>query len=99
MYTNIPRKGIINITNNMLENNIKIQSKIRKEIIYILKIIVEQNYFQFDQKYWKQTVGLAMGAPKLAILRKTFIQHMEHEHIHISNPENTYNNHILYVGW
>jgi hypothetical protein len=55
MYTNIPRKHIMNITNNILENNTEIQSKIRKEIIYILKVITEQNYFQFDQKYYKQT--------------------------------------------
>jgi hypothetical protein len=59
MFTNIPRQDIIHtrIINNILENNTEIQSKIRKEIIYILKIIIEQNYFQFDQKYYKQTEG------------------------------------------
>jgi hypothetical protein len=35
MYTNIPRKHIINITNNVLKNNNEIQSKIWREVIYI----------------------------------------------------------------
>jgi hypothetical protein len=52
-----------------------------------------QNYFQFDQQYYKQTKGLAMGAPTSAILAEKFIQHMEDKHI--SNSKNTRNNCIL----
>jgi hypothetical protein len=43
---------------------------------------MEQNYFQFNQQYYKQTEGLAMGAPTSAILAETYIQHMEHKHIY-----------------
>jgi hypothetical protein len=32
MYTKIPRKDIINIINNILDNNTEIQANIRKEI-------------------------------------------------------------------
>jgi hypothetical protein len=52
----------MNIINKILVNDTEIQFSIRNEIIYILKIIMEQNYFQFYQKYYKQTEGLAMGA-------------------------------------
>jgi hypothetical protein len=38
---------------------------------------MEQNYFQFQEKYFKQTEGLAMGAPTSAILAETYIQNME----------------------
>jgi hypothetical protein len=48
----------------------------------ILKVIIEQNYFQFDQKYYKQTEGLAMGAQISEIVAETFIQHTEHEHMY-----------------
>jgi hypothetical protein len=82
MYTNIPRKDIINIINNILDNNTEIQVNVRKEITYILKILMEQNYFQFDHKHYKQTDGLAMGAPTSAILADIFIQHMEHKHLY-----------------
>jgi hypothetical protein len=43
---------------------------------------MEQKYFQFDQQYYKQTEGLAMGAKTSAILAETFIQHMKHKHIY-----------------
>jgi hypothetical protein len=80
-YTNIPKKDIINISSSILDNNAEIQSNICKEIIYILKTVMKQNYFQFDQKYYKQMEGLAMGAPILAVLAETFIQHMEYKYI------------------
>jgi hypothetical protein len=42
---------------------------------------MEQNYFQFDQHY-KQTEGLAMGAPTPAILAEAYLQHMEYKKLH-----------------
>jgi hypothetical protein len=44
--------------------------------------VTEQNYFQFDQQYYKQTEGLAMGAPTSAISAETYIKHMQHKQIH-----------------
>jgi hypothetical protein len=37
MYTNITKREIINIINNVLENNIEIQLSIQNKIIHILK--------------------------------------------------------------
>jgi hypothetical protein len=37
----------------------------------IADVGAEQKYFQFDQKYYKQTEGLAMGSPTSAILAET----------------------------
>jgi hypothetical protein len=45
MYTNIPKIGIINIINIILENNLEIDRNIQKETIHILKTVIEQNYF------------------------------------------------------
>jgi hypothetical protein len=73
MYTNIPKREIINISNNILENNTLLHLNIWNKIIYILKTILEQNYFQFDQQYYKQTEGLAMDTPTSAVLAETFI--------------------------
>jgi hypothetical protein len=44
--------------------------------------VTEQNYLQFDQQYYKQTEGLAMGAPTPAILAETYSQHTEHKQIY-----------------
>jgi hypothetical protein len=82
VYTNIPRKEIINISHNVLENNIENEASTRKEIIHIMRIIMKQNYFKFDQQYYEQTEGLAMGAPISAILAEIFIDYMEHEYMY-----------------
>jgi hypothetical protein len=55
----------------------------------MLKTILKQNYFQVNQEYYKQTDGLAMGAPTSSMLAETYIEHMEHTHINIPHPHNT----------
>jgi hypothetical protein len=48
----------------------------------VLNTILEQNYFQYDQKHYKQIDGLSMGAPISAILAEIYIQNMEHTQIY-----------------
>jgi hypothetical protein len=79
-HRNLQRKEIINITNNVLENNIEIEASTLKEIIHIMRVIMRQNYLQFDQQYYEQTDGLAMGAPISTIPAEIFIQYMEHKY-------------------
>lgn len=43
---------------------------------------MEENYFKVDQEYYKQTDGLAKGAPSSSILAETYIQHLEHKQIY-----------------
>jgi hypothetical protein len=81
MYTNILKNGIIHVVNTKLEK-LGTETNIQKKIMQILGIVIEQNYFQFNQEYYKQTNGLAMGAPTSSILAETYIQHMEHTQIH-----------------
>jgi Tfp pilus assembly pilus retraction ATPase PilT len=81
MYTNIPRIEATDIITNTLKINSGINENSQKEIMHILKTIMEQNYFQFEQKYYKQTDGLAMGAPTSAVIAETYIQNMEHKQI------------------
>jgi hypothetical protein len=53
IYTNIPKNSIINIINNILENNNEIEKNTQKEITQRVKTVIEQNYFQFEQEYYK----------------------------------------------
>jgi hypothetical protein len=48
----------------------------KEELLYILDMILEQNYLQFNNQFFKQDEGLTIGAPTLAILAETFIQHL-----------------------
>jgi hypothetical protein len=43
-----------------------------------LNTILEQNYLQLNNQFYKQYKGLAMGAPTSAILADTFLQYLEH---------------------
>jgi hypothetical protein len=51
MYTNIPKAEVINIINNIIQNSQGTETNVHKEII------MKQNYFQFNQEYYKQVDG------------------------------------------
>jgi hypothetical protein len=46
-----------------------------------VKVILSQNYFQFNNELYTQNEGLAMGAPTSAILAEIFIQYFEYNDI------------------
>jgi hypothetical protein len=61
---------------------LKFNQNNQKKIIHILETVMEQNYFQFEQKYYKERDGLAMGAPASAVLAEEYIQNMKHHQIY-----------------
>jgi hypothetical protein len=79
MNTNIPKLEVLNIIKNILQNDPETKKADQEEIINILKSMMEQNYFQVNQQYYKQIEGLAMGAPTSAILAEVYIQYTEHK--------------------
>ena len=78
MYTNIPTNELFNIIENIIAKNQNISHETKIEINNLLKLILEQNYFEHNGKWFKQNEGLAMGAPTSAILAEIFIQYLEH---------------------
>ena len=59
----------------------QLDDRITKELIKIIRTVIEQNYFTFqNQKYFQKT-GLAMGAPSSAVLSEVYLQHLEHTEI------------------
>jgi hypothetical protein len=82
MYTNIPTAEVINIIKNTMETDLEIVKATQDEIIKILRTVIGQNYFQFNEQHYKQIEGLAMGAPTSAIFAETYIQHMEHTQLY-----------------
>jgi hypothetical protein len=62
MYTNIPSKELKEIIIDMLNNN-HYTNKKEKELLNILDIILEQNYLQFSNQFYKLNEGISMGAP------------------------------------
>jgi hypothetical protein len=95
MYTNIPKNEVINIIKDILENNKEIGTNTQKEIIHIIRTILEQNCFQVEQEYYKQSNGLAMGAPKSSILAEIYATYRTHTNIPHTNTAT--NNCILQI--
>jgi hypothetical protein len=62
VYTNVPKHDTINIISNILKDNPQNNENIHKDILYITQTIMEQTYLQFNQQYYEQTNGVAMGA-------------------------------------
>jgi hypothetical protein len=81
MYTNIPLTETINIIQSILNRDQQTPLNIKRELITLLNATLEQNYIQFNDEYYKQNDGVAMGAPISAILAEVFIQHLEHNKI------------------
>jgi hypothetical protein len=79
MYANTPLNSVVNIIRDTLTKEYP-QTVIR-EIDTITKIIMEQNYFQHKNHFYKQKEGLAMGAPSSSILSEIYLQFLEHNEI------------------
>jgi hypothetical protein len=77
MYTNIPKINTISIICNLLGGNPEINMNIQKEILHTLKMVMEQNYFQFDQHYYKQTDELMVSAPTSTVLAETWSKYTQ----------------------
>jgi len=77
MYTNIPNKKVREIIHDILIKN-DVDQRIKKVILDICDVIMQQNYYFFSEKYYIHKYGLAMGAPTSSIVSELYIQHVEH---------------------
>jgi hypothetical protein len=80
LYVNIPINETLFITNNLFKLN-HTDKNIIKEIMTILKTTLNQNYFQYNGKFYKPKSGVAMGSPLSSIMAEIFLQHLEQSKI------------------
>ena len=59
----------------------QLDDRITKELIKIIRTVIEQNYFTFQNQNYFQKTGLALGAPSSAVLSEVYLQHLEHTEI------------------
>jgi hypothetical protein len=80
LYVKITINLTLNIVNKLLKNN-RIDVCTRKELKLTLRMITNQNYFQYEGKFYKPNSGVAMGSPLSEILAETFPQDLEQHRI------------------
>jgi hypothetical protein len=78
----MPRTEATSIIANILKINFSISDNSQKEVIHTLERIMEQNYFQSEEKFCNQTDGLAMGASISAKISEAYIQNLDRKQIY-----------------
>jgi hypothetical protein len=81
MYTNIPIEELIKIIKIACQNN-NIEENLTRDIIKLSSTIIDHNYFQFLDKTYIQTEGLAMGEPTSSIFSEFYLQSLENSTIY-----------------
>jgi len=81
MYTNIPTSELVTIIDITCQNNY-IENSAKSDIIKLTKTITDQNYFQFLDKTYIQSEGLAKGTPTSSIFSEFYLQYLENTKIY-----------------
>lgn len=99
LYTNIPinqtldfiKKHLINFQDHNKLNILEINS-----FIGLLEIVCNQNFFTFENKFYRMKDGLPMGSPISGILADIFVDHFETELF--SNKNHLFNKDIAFYA-
>ena len=93
LYTNVPVQETLAVLKaNLINTRICNQEEIN-EIIGLLEIILSQNYFTFNNNYYIQKTGLAMGSPLSSLLADIYLNHYENTYL-LSN-KNKFSNRLV----
>jgi hypothetical protein len=77
IYSNIPTSKLPQLITSLCNQN-NVNKKTSREITKLTRTILKHNYFQLHRDVYKQTEGLAMGAPTSSIFSEIYLQHLDH---------------------
>jgi hypothetical protein len=78
LFPSIPIEITIGFLKEWL-NELKIEDNKIKELINLTKLCMSQNVFQFNEKFYEQSTGTAMGNPLSPFLAEVFMSRFETE--------------------
>jgi len=76
LYTNLTTKVIIEATKHWLGQSTVTKGE-KEQILPVLETIVQQNYFQYNNLYYRPTKGVPMGSPLCGTLAELYLQYLE----------------------
>jgi len=71
LYLNIPIDETPDIKARLLQNS---NTQITHQILSLLRVILSQNYFTFQQNIYQPNQGISMGSPISSLIAKIFLQ-------------------------
>lgn len=81
LYANIPIDEAIQILERKLKESDKISDHECKELVHMIRIILDQNYFTYKGRLFKAENGVAMGGPLSYTIAQIFLNELEENHI------------------
>jgi hypothetical protein len=81
MYANTPQPELLTIIKQIPTQYNELHVQDTEQILTLVTLILNQNYFYHDNKYYEQTNGLAVGAPTSALFPDIFLQYIENNFI------------------
>lgn len=81
LFTNVPVDQTLDIVKDHLNKDSNLLPEAITELLTLLKEALKQNYFKFNDKYYSQPNGLAMGSPLSSLLANVYLNHIENKYI------------------
>jgi len=80
LYVNLPVQNILHITKFWLNEHNNINT-ITEQTLYLLKVILKQNYFQYNNQFFQPEKGIALGSPISNTIAEIYLQFLEEIYI------------------
>jgi hypothetical protein len=94
LFTNLSIKNILHTTAFWLSKNDNDRMLI-EQTLHLLKTVLEQNYFQHNNKFYQSNKNITMGSPISSTLEEIYLQYLEEKYIkHCLEHKD-----ILYYRW
>ena len=80
LYTTIPIDQALLIREDLLPHDDKLADRTplsSNQILDLLNIVLQTTYFKFNDQFYQQTDGAAMGGPTSAIVSEIYMQALE----------------------
>ena len=81
----MPVHDTISIVKDLLIEGEKLNHKQIDELILLLNVLLKQNYFTFNNNFYLQEFGLAMGSPLSGLLADLYLHHFENTYMFSEN--------------
>jgi hypothetical protein len=82
LFTNVPVNESVEIIRHRLENDVSLPSRTSMtatQVADLLHLCLSTTYFTYNQRFYTQVEGAAMGSPVSPIVANLFMEHFENE--------------------
>ena len=82
LFTSVPIDPALNIIKDLLEKDSTLKERTVMEvsdIILLLEFCLKNTYFSFQDQFYEQVEGAAMGSPVSPIVANLYMEYLEHK--------------------